>query len=147
MLMRMSEKQQKKKLLNYIRLVGKYALIVAKLMLAIPMLIVRQPVQKKDIGEKCCFSLLRRKNGFASNLLSANMMQICVNWEIYLSKGGKCRIRIPIYTTVQIAMQNRHLPPLLRLISQFAQICIIFALSKFEANPFFRPVESSAGGR
>ena len=37
-------------------------------------------------------------------------------------------------------MQNRHLPPLLRFIPQFAQICIIFALSKFEANPFFRPV-------
>ena len=35
-------------------------------------------------------------------------------------------------------MQNRHLPPLLRFIPQFAQICIIFALSKFEANPFFR---------
>ena len=28
----------------------------------------------------------------------------------------------------------------LRFISQFAQIYIIFALSKFEANPFFRPV-------
>ena len=37
-------------------------------------------------------------------------------------------------------VQNRHLPPLLRFIPQFAQICIIFALSKFEANPFFRPV-------
>ena len=37
-------------------------------------------------------------------------------------------------------MQNRHLLPLLRFIPQFAQICIIFALSKFEANPFFRPV-------
>ena len=37
-------------------------------------------------------------------------------------------------------MQNRHLPPLLRFIPQFAQICIIFALSKFEANQFFRPV-------
>ena len=37
-------------------------------------------------------------------------------------------------------MQNRHLPPLLRFIPQFALICIIFALSKFEANPFFRPV-------
>ena len=35
-------------------------------------------------------------------------------------------------------MQIRHLPPLLRFIPQFAQICIIFALSKFEANPFFR---------
>ena len=37
-------------------------------------------------------------------------------------------------------MQNRHLPPLLRFIPQFAQICIIFVLSKFEANQFFRPV-------
>ena len=37
-------------------------------------------------------------------------------------------------------MQIRHLPPLLRFIAQFAQICIVFALSKFEANPFFRPV-------
>ena len=37
-------------------------------------------------------------------------------------------------------MQIRHLPPLLRFIPQFAQICIIFVLSKFEANPFFRPV-------
>ena len=36
-------------------------------------------------------------------------------------------------------MQNRHLPPLLRFIPQFAQICMIFRLSKFEANPFFRP--------
>ena len=35
-------------------------------------------------------------------------------------------------------MQLRHLPPLLRFISQFAQICIIFALSKFQTNPFFR---------
>ena len=33
--------------------------------------------------------------------------------------------------------QDRHLPPLLRFIPQFAQICIISALSKFEANPFF----------
>ena len=41
-------------------------------------------------------------------------------------------------------MQIRHLPPLLRFIPQFAQICIIFALSKFEANPFFRPVKVSA---
>ena len=39
-------------------------------------------------------------------------------------------------------MQNRHLAPLLRFITQFAKICIIFALSKFEANPFFRPVTS-----
>ena len=37
-------------------------------------------------------------------------------------------------------MQIRHLPPLLRFIPQFAQICIVFALSKFEANPFFRLV-------
>ena len=37
-------------------------------------------------------------------------------------------------------MQIRHLPPLLRFIPQFAQICIIFALSKFEAHPVFRPV-------
>ena len=37
-------------------------------------------------------------------------------------------------------MQIRHLPPLLRFIPQFEQICIVFALSKFEANPFFRPV-------
>ena len=37
-------------------------------------------------------------------------------------------------------MKNRHLPPLIRFIPQFAQICIIFALSEFEANPFFRPV-------
>ena len=35
---------------------------------------------------------------------------------------------------------NVHLPPLLRFIPQFAQICVIFARSKFEANPFFRPV-------
>ena len=40
-------------------------------------------------------------------------------------------------------MQIRHLPPLLRFIPQFAQICIVFALSKFEANPFFRPVLAS----
>ena len=40
-------------------------------------------------------------------------------------------------------MQIRHLPPLLRFIPQFAQICIVFALSKFEANPFFRPVFSN----
>ena len=39
-----------------------------------------------------------RKNGFASNLLSAKMMQICANWRINLSKGGKCPICIPIYT-------------------------------------------------
>ena len=39
-------------------------------------------------------------------------------------------------------MQIRHLPPLLRFIPQFAQICIVFALNKFEANPFFRPVGS-----
>ena len=31
-------------------------------------------------------------------------------------------------------MQNRHLPPLRRFIPQFAQICIIFVLSKFEAS-------------
>ena len=42
-------------------------------------------------------------------------------------------------------MQNRHLPHLLRFIPQFAQICIIFALSNFEANPFFRPVLSPPG--
>ena len=41
-------------------------------------------------------------------------------------------------------MQNRHLPPLLRFIPLFAQICIIFALSKLEANPFFRPVNRLA---
>ena len=41
-----------------------------------------------------------RKNGFASNWLSAKMMQICANWGINLSKGGKCRICIPIYTPV-----------------------------------------------
>ena len=41
-------------------------------------------------------------------------------------------------------MQIRQLPPLLRFIPQFAQICIVFALSKFEANPFFRPVEDHA---
>ena len=41
-----------------------------------------------------------RKNGFASTLLSANMMQIRANWGINLSKGGKCRICIPIYTPV-----------------------------------------------
>ena len=34
-------------------------------------------------------------------------------------------------------MQNRHLPPLLRFIPQFAQICIIFALSKFVEDFFF----------
>ena len=37
-------------------------------------------------------------------------------------------------------MQIRHLPPLVRFIPQFAQICIIFPLGKFEANPSFRPV-------
>ena len=36
-----------------------------------------------------------RKNEFASNLLSANIMQICANWGINLSKGGKCRFCIP----------------------------------------------------
>ena len=41
-------------------------------------------------------------------------------------------------------MQIRHLPPLLRFLPQFAQICIIFAQSKFEANPFFRPVPEIA---
>ena len=41
-------------------------------------------------------------------------------------------------------MQIRHLPPLLRFIPQFAQICIVFALSKFEANPFFRPVSKKS---
>ena len=41
-------------------------------------------------------------------------------------------------------MQNRHLPPLLRFIPQFAQICIIFALSKFEANPFFSASENNS---
>ena len=35
-------------------------------------------------------------------------------------------------------------PPLLRFIPQFAQICIVFALSKFEANPCFRPVAGKA---
>ena len=44
-------------------------------------------------------------------------------------------------------MQIRHLQPLLRFIPQFAQICIVFALSKFEANPFFRPVLSPRGGK
>ena len=38
-------------------------------------------------------------------------------------------------------MQIRHLPPLLRFIPQFAQICIVFALSQLEANPFFHPVK------
>ena len=39
-------------------------------------------------------------------------------------------------------MPNLHtyLHPLLRFVPQFAQICIVFALSKFEANPFFRAV-------
>ena len=36
-------------------------------------------------------------------------------------------------------MQIWHLPPLFRFIPQFAQIFIIFALIKFEANTFFRP--------
>ena len=31
-----------------------------------------------------------RKNGFASNLLRANMTQICANGGINLSRGGKC---------------------------------------------------------
>ena len=35
-----------------------------------------------------------------------------------------------LHTRVK-GMQNRHLPPLLRFIPQFAQICIIFALSKY----------------
>ena len=48
------------------------------------------------------------------------------------------------YTGVLKGMQIRHLLPLLRFIPQFAQICIIFALSKFEANPFFRPVGNRA---
>ena len=39
------------------------------------------------------------------------MIQICANWGINLSKGG----------------------------TQFSHICIIFVLSKFEANPRFRP--------
>ena len=42
-------------------------------------------------------------------------------------------------------MQIRHLPPLLRFIPQFAQICIVFALCKSEANPFFRPVTAVTG--
>ena len=42
-------------------------------------------------------------------------------------------------------MQIRHLPPLLRFIRQFAQICIVFALCKSEANPFFRPVTAVTG--
>ena len=44
-------------------------------------------------------------------------------------------------------MQNLHLPPLLRCIPQFAQICIIFVLSKFEANLFFRPVYAASETR
>ena len=61
-----------------------------------------------------------RKNRFASTLRI---------WGINLSKGGKCLICIPIYTGV--GMQIRHLPPLLRFIPQFAQICIIHELNKF----------------
>ena len=57
------------------------------------------------------------------------MMQICANWGINLSKGGKCRICIP--TPVLIGMQIKHLPPLLRFIPQ---------MHKVEANLFFRPV-------
>ena len=45
-----------------------------------------------------------------------DLLQIC-----YLHPGVK-------------GMQIRHLPPLLRFIPQFAQICIVFALSKFEAK-------------
>ena len=67
MLMRISEKQNKK-LLNYIRLLRKYARIVAKLMLAIPMLIVRQPVQKKGIGEFI---------GFRYSDEKIDLLQIC----------------------------------------------------------------------
>ena len=44
-----------KKLLNHIRLVGKYALIVAKLILATLMLINQKPVQKRGISDKCVF--------------------------------------------------------------------------------------------
>ena len=44
-----------KKLLNHIRLVGKYALIVAKLILATLMLINQNPVQKRGISDKCVF--------------------------------------------------------------------------------------------
>ena len=35
----------------------------------------------------------------------------------------------------------------LRFIPQFAQICIIFALSKLKANPFFRPVLTAEANR
>ena len=52
----------------------------------------RCSIYRSAIGHASRFS--GRKRGFASNLLSANMMQICANW----------------------------VPPLLRFISQFAQI-------------------------
>ena len=38
-------------------------------------------------------------------------------------------------------MQIRHFAQSFR---QFAQSCIVFALSKFEANPFFRPVSKKS---
>ena len=53
-LLRMREKQ--KSLLNYARLVGKYAFFFLKnSFLAILMLMSRKLVQRRDVGEKCGF--------------------------------------------------------------------------------------------
>ena len=60
--------------------------------------------------------------------------EVYLNLNTYLHPGVK-------------GMQNRHLPPLLRFIPQFAQICIIFALSKFKANLFSRPVLTAEADR
>ena len=54
---------------------------------------------------------LDEKMDLLQNCSAQSMIQICANWGINLSKGG----------------------------TQFSQICIILALSKFEANPRFRP--------
>ena len=59
------------------------------------------------------------------------------SWEVVVYKN---RTTGELFHPRLKGIQNRHLPPLLRFIPQFAQICLIFALSKFEANPFFRPV-------
>ena len=58
----------------------------------------RKQVICSQIPIRFSLSYTGRKNGFASNLLSANMMQICANWGINLSKGGKCRCYIPFTT-------------------------------------------------
>ena len=52
-LLRMREKQ--KSLLNYARLVGKYVFFLENSFSAILMLMSRKLVQRRDVGEKCCF--------------------------------------------------------------------------------------------